>query len=155
MRARYDVINIGGATRTAGKTVLLLTAGTLPLHVLMSSVEVEDQATSYQLRCSWKKVSSFSPTPAGQGVTTITKTREFFPGEGFTAIGDITAEPSYDAAVVRETHSGPSVIGYHSHLGPEPEDVVVEPTDSWGLVVDTAGAFGASLFTVTVLAEEG
>jgi len=156
MAARYDVTNLGAAQRSATKTVLLITAGALPVTIPASSVEATDNPTSYQLDCAWQKVTSFSPTPAGQGTTSVTPVNEdaAYPAAGFTVIGDINAEPTYDAAYVREAHSGPSVIGYHSHQGAVTQEVRIEAGDSWGLVILTA-SFGLTTFRATALAEEG
>ena len=154
MGSTFDLSNLGAGARSAIQTVLLITAGgTYPVRVRDSSIEITDNATSFQLHGHWQKVSSFSPTPAGRGVTTITKTNAVFGAAGFTVIGDIDAEPVYDAAVIREAHSGPSVIGYHSHQGGEPEEVIIMPGDSWGLVIPTAPA--ASIFLANAMVEEG
>lgn len=150
----YDVTQLGAAVRTATKTVLTITAAAAkPVKVLASHIEATDNATSFQVTAQWQKITTLG-AGSDQGTTKITKVDDGDAAASFTVIGDISVEPTtYDADVIREKHAGPSVIGYHSHQGPDAAPVRIEPGETFGLVVTTA-SYANTIWAASALVAE-
>ena len=150
----YDITQLGAAVRAATKTVLTVTAAAAkPVEVLASHIEATDNATSFQMTAQWQKITTLGAGTT-QGTTKITKVDVGDAAASFTVIGDISTEPTtYDVDVIREKHAGPSVIGYHSHQGPEPAQVRIEPGETWGLVVTTA-SYANTIWAASALVRE-
>ncbi len=152
---KYQIKNLGAATRTGPKTVLQVTAAAgLPVDILHSSIESMDNPTSFQLRAVWKKITTVNGGAADQGTTTIVPLEEDDTAPSFTAIGDLSAEPTtYSTTRVLAEHAQPSVIGWEQA---EAKDgpVHIRAGETWGLYIATPATYGATKWLVSALAVE-
>lgn len=152
----YDISHLGNAARAADKTALQITAGAgLPVEVMNTHMVAADNATSWQMTGQWQLITTVNGGSGNQGTTKVTPV-DSADTEGLTVKGDLSAEPTaYDANVIREASTSPSVVGYRQGIEKDAQPVLIEAGDSWGLFVShPTGAFANTIIRVKCLVRE-